>query len=100
MVILSSLVSNIHVRHQINRYRDLQENSEKQIQIAGIIISDSVELARSYRYVVRGVSEEHRGKRFLLYVRRGGSEALQYGDLVSLRGNLEIPDGRRNHRRF
>ena len=84
VIIASSIISNIHVRHTERQYEDFYQNAESRIEFVGVIVSEPTKREHNYRYIIRGVAGKYSNKRFLLYVRKDGKCLLEYGDLIKL----------------
>jgi len=84
LIVISSIVSNIHIRHVNQRYENFHNSMGTEIEIIGIIVSEPNEREHNYRYIIRGVCDRYKNKRFLLYVRKDRNEPLEYGDLIKL----------------
>lgn len=100
LIVITSIISNIHIQYLNNKYDKFYSNVEEKINLIVTVISDPIEKEYNYQYIVKGSRGEYKNKKFILYVKKDKKKPLKYGDVISLDGDFVIPEGQRNYGGF
>ena len=88
IIIITSFISNTIVKYQNNKYETIYKDNTK-IEITGVIVSNK----KDGKYKLK-VNENNTN----LYLRT--TENLEYGDLVTVKGEYQEPQSQRNYKGF
>lgn len=88
-----------------NKYEKFYENFDTKEVTAVVTICDNIK-ETDYRYTtvvridqMKGDTEnKHKGKKFLLYIKKSEKVKLEYGDQVKISGFYDEAEGRRNYK--
>ena len=92
VIIISSLISNLIVKYQENKYNNVFENGQG-LEITAVIVSNKQEKEYYDRYKI-----QCEGK--YLYINTDQKTELQYGDKVYIKGEFQEPSQARNYKGF
>lgn len=93
ILMISSIISNTIILFENNRYEKCYQ-SDKDIQIIGIVVSQKIERQYYDLYQVRVLDSKHLN----LYIQVGKeTESLQYGDKIKIQGEYIQPSNQRNY---
>ena len=100
-IIFFSLISNIIIQNQNNKYNNLYSNIES-IDLIGVIVSNSQEneYKNSYKIRVESLNKNTKFKNTYLIVNVKKNINIRYGDKVEIKGSFINPHTKRNYRGF
>ncbi len=99
LIIISSLISNIILINQNNKYEKLFKQVEK-VEIIGMVVDNGVnkEYTNKYKVKIKQLNETDKYKNTYIYLQYKGT--LEYGDLIYIKGNFKEPEVARNYKGF
>ena len=99
LIIISSLISNIILTNQNNKYEKLFKQVEK-VEIIGIVVDNGVnkEYTNRYKVKIKQLNKIDKYKNTYIYLQYKGM--LEYGDLIYINGNFEEPEVAKNYKGF
>lgn len=93
IIIISSLISNLVINYQENKYDSLYKEGQE-IQLTAIVISDKQQKEYYDRYKIQTLSKEK------LYINVDKKQKLEYGDKIQIKGEFQEPQTARNYKGF
>lgn len=96
---LSAMISNTNLLYLNFKYNKFYKNIPEVIEGDAVIIGDKVEKEYNYTYIIKMGSGNYKDKKFILSIKNGENK-LEYGDLIQLKGEYILPNGRRNYKGF
>ena len=93
IIIISSLISNLVINYQENKYDSLYKEGQE-IQLTAIVISDKQQKEYYDRYKIQTLSKEK------LYINVDKKQKLEYGDKIQIKGEFQEPQTVRNYKGF
>lgn len=97
VIIISSLISNLIVKQQNQKYENVYKNI-KEIEITGKIISNKIEKEYSNRYKIKVINGKYKNTR--LYIDVNKKTEIEFGDTVILAGEFKEPQTASNYKGF
>ena len=93
IIIISSLISNLVINYQENKYYSLYRDGQE-IQLTAIVISNKQQKEYYNRYKIQTFSNEK------LYINVDKNKKLEYGDKIQIKGEFQEPQTARNYKGF
>ncbi len=105
VIIVTIIIATGKTVYLNNKYEKFYENFDTKEITAVVTICDDIK-ETDYRYTtvvkidqMKGDTEnKHKGKKFLLYIRKSEKVKLEYGDQVKISGFYDEAEGRRNYK--
>lgn len=98
IVVITVIVSSLYTIYINNKYEKFYISASEKINICGIIISEKEECEFYDKYIIKSISENTKGKRFIVYINK--DDIFNYGDLIKIEGIFSEPDEARNYKGF
>lgn len=95
IIIISSLISNIIIKYQNNKYENLYHDSEE-LQIRVEIVGNKKEKEYYNRYKVKVLSSKYKNT----YLYMTTKKDLEYGEILNIYGTYDKPSKARNYKGF
>ena len=93
IIIISSLISNLVINYQENKYYSLYRDGQE-IQLTAIVISNKQQKEYYNRYKIQIPSKE------ILYINVDKNKKLEYGDKIQIKGEFQESQTARNYKGF
>ena len=93
IIIISSLISNLVMNYQENKYDSLYREGQD-IQLTAIVVSNKQQKEYYDRYKIQTLSKEK------LYINVDKKQKLEYGDKIQIKGEFQEPQTARNYKGF
>ena len=100
LICLSSLFSNTYTLYLNNKYNSFYKNAPQTINANAVVVGEAEEKEYYYKYLVKIRDGIYKNKKFYLNVKKNKVSKLEYGDLISLKGEYLIPSKARNYKGF
>lgn len=99
LIIVSSLISNLILINQNNKYENLYMQIDD-VSIVGKVIDNGVEkeYTNTYKIKIEKLNNKLKYKDTYVYLQYKGK--LEYGDLVNIKGKFQNPDVAKNYKGF
>ncbi len=96
--IISLIIFNMYIIILNKKYNYFYKNVEKNIETEAVIISNKKESEYYNIYTIKGMTDEFKNKKFIMYVNKNIEFA--YGDKVKVIGEFYEPEGSKNYKQF
>ena len=96
--VISLIIFNIYTLILNNKYENFYKTVKNEVALEAVIISSPKENEYYNSYTIKGKTKEFKNKKIILYVKK--NIALEYGDKVSIIGQINKPDDSRNYKGF
>ena len=100
LICLSSLFSNTYTLYLNNKYNSFYKNVPQNINANAVIIGEAEEKEYYCKYLVKIRDGTYKNKKFYINVKKNKKGKLEYGNLISLKGEYLIPSKARNYKGF
>jgi len=92
IIIISSFISNLIIKHQENKYENLFEDGQE-LNIIAIVVSNKQEKEYYNRYKIKYEGE-------YLYINVDKNIDIKFGDKIQIKGEFQEPQTARNYKGF